>query len=357
MDKWKEIVVSPETPVHEAIAKMDSSKYQFILVLDDADRLLGVLTDGDVRRAILKAINFSIAIKEVMNHKPFTLKSHTPKNEILDLMRLHNLHYIPLINKEGQVVSLVTTDELLGGWERPNWVVFMAGGLGTRLGALTKYCPKPMLKIGEKPILHLILDSFIEQGFRKFFISVNYLAEVIQKYFGDGSNFGIEIKYLHEDKRLGTAGALSLLPQSPIDPLIVINGDLLTTVNYGQMLNFHLMHQASATMAVREYDFQVPFGVVKINGVLIEGIDEKPTHRFFVNAGIYTIAPHCLEYIPKNILLDMPSLFNRLKEEGEICSAYALREKWIDIGHVNELEYAQNNWNPIFVSDKTLRVE
>ena len=201
------------------------------------------------------------------------------------------VRHLPIIDESGCLVGLETFEDLLAPTEKNNFVVLMAGGLGERLRPLTETCPKPMLKIGDKPILENILTNFIEYGFRRFFISVNHLAEVVKRYFGTGSDWGVEIHYLQEKHRLGTAGALSLLPQNPSEPIFVMNGDLLTKVNFSQLLDFHFEQKANATMCVREYDFQVPYGVVKIDRHTITAIEEKPVQRLFVNAGIYILEP------------------------------------------------------------------
>lgn len=345
MKDWKQIVVSPQTSLRDAISRIDGSGLQLALVLDDDGRLAGVLSDGDIRRAILRGCDLASPTADVMNSRPTTAPVSSKSNELLALMRRKVLHHVPLLNNEMQVVGLATLDGLTGVLERQNWVVLMAGGLGTRLMPLTENCPKPMLPVGGKPILESILESFSEQGFRQFFLSVNYLAHAVRDHFGDGSQWGVDISYLHEDKRLGTAGALSLLPERPSEPLVVMNGDLLTKVRFDNMLNFHAEHGAAATMAVREYDFQVPYGVVQLNGSNIAAIEEKPVHRFFVNAGIYTLSPTAFEHIPNDVFFDMPTLFERMLAAGHPTSAYPLREYWLDIGRLEEFERAQKEWS------------
>jgi len=342
---WKQIVVSPQTTVRDAISCIDGSGLQLALVLDSDGRLAGVLSDGDIRRAILRGCDLASPTADVMNSSPTTAPASSKSNELLALMRRKVLHHVPLLNNEMQVVGLATLDGLMGVLERPNWVVLMAGGLGSRLMPLTENCPKPMLPVNGKPILEKILESFLEQGFRQFFLSVNYLAHSVRDHFGDGSQWGVDISYLHEDKRLGTAGALSLLPERPSEPLVVMNGDLLTKARFDNMLNFHAEHGAAATMAVREYDFQVPYGVVQLNGANIVAIEEKPVHRFFVNAGIYTLSPTALEHIPSDVFFDMPTLFERMLAAGHSTSAYPLREYWLDIGRLEEFERAQQEWS------------
>lgn len=344
MQNWKDVVVSPETPLGAVIAKVDASGLQVALVVAPDDSLLGVLTDGNIRRAILAGKGLQVPVSAIMSVMPTTVGVSTPRDEMLGLMRRKVLHHLPLVDEDGRVVGLVTLDELIGAIERPNWVVLMAGGLGTRLQPLTDECPKPLLPVGGKPILESILESFAEQGFKHIFLSVNYRAEMVRNHFGGGERWGVQVAYLHESTRLGTAGALSLLPEKPTAPIVVMNGDLLTRTNYDNLLQFHNAQGAIATMAVREYDFQVPYGVVRLNGVHIEAIEEKPVQRFFVNAGIYALSPEALDYLPAETFFDMPALFERLIAAGKTTAAYPLREYWLDIGRLEEFERAQREW-------------
>ena len=345
MKNWKDIVVSPEISLREAIKRIDASGIQMALVADANMCLRGVLSDGDVRRSILNGIDLDGPVSEAMNAHPKTGSIHTPRADVLATMRRFMFHHLPLIDDKGRLAGLATLDEFMGVVERDNWVVLMVGGLGSRLRPLTDDCPKPMLRIGGKPILESILECFMEQGFRRFFLSVNYKAEVIKDYFGDGAEWGAKIEYLHETERLGTAGALSLLPEKPLAPLVVMNGDLITKANFAAMLEFHKEHQAVATMAVREYDLQVPYGVVKVDGVQITAIEEKPVHRFFVNGGIYVLEGDALDAIPPNTFFDVPSLFQDIESKGRKAAAYPLREYWLDIGRLEEYERAQREWS------------
>ncbi len=344
MTDWKNVVVSPVTPLGDAIARIDAAGIQVALVLDASGRLAGVLSDGDVRRAMLRGQSLQTPTGEVMNPHATSVLAQTPREEMLALMRRQVFHHLPLVDETGRVVGLATLDELIGVVARPNWVVLMAGGLGTRLRPLTEDRPKPLLSVGGKPILETILESFAEQGFKRIFLSVNYKAEMIQNHFGDGGRWGVQVDYLHERSPLGTAGGLSLLPQPPSAPLIVMNGDLLTRMNFDGLLRFHSEHRAAATMAVREYDFQVPYGVVSLDGPSITSIEEKPVQRFFVNAGIYVLSPAVLGHLPSHSFFDMPTLFERLIAAGETTAAYPLREYWLDIGQLEELERAQKEW-------------
>ena len=344
MANWKDVIVSPETPLADAVAKINASGLQVALVLAPDTSLLGILTDGNIRRAILADKSLRVPVSEVMNPQPTAVPAFTPNNEMLALMRRMTIHHLPLVDDAGRVVGLATLDELVGVAEHPNWVVLMAGGLGTRLQPLTDEYPKPLLAVGGKPILETILESFAEQGFKRIFLSVNYKAEMIRNHFGAGDRWGVQVEYLHESTRLGTAGALSLLPEKPSAPIVVMNGDLLTRTNYDNLLQFHIEQGAVATMAVRQYDFQVPYGVVRLDGARIEAIEEKPVQSFFVNAGIYALSPEALDYLPAETFFDMPTLFEHLIAAGKTPAAYPLREYWLDIGRLDEFERAQREW-------------
>ena len=347
MADWKDVIVSPETPLGDVIAKIDASSLQVALVLAPDSCLLGILTDGNIRRAILTGKSLLVPVSEVMNPRPTVVPASTSRDEKLALMRRMTIHHLPLVNDAGRVVGLTTLDELIGAVDRPSWVVLMAGGLGTRLQPLTDECPKPLLAVGGRPILETILESFSEQGFKRIFLSVNHKAEMIRNHFGGGERWGVQVEYLHENIRLGTAGALSLLPERPTAPVVVMNGDLLTRTNFDNLLQFHNTQNAIATMAVREYDFQVPYGVVRLNGACIEAIEEKPVQRFFVNAGIYVLSPEALDHLPTETLIDMPTLFEHFIVAGKTTAAYPLREYWLDIGRLEEFERAQREWvNP-----------
>ena len=344
MRNWRDVVVAPDTPLREAIACIDRAGLQLALVLDAGGRLVGVLSDGDVRRAVLRGIPLSVPTSEVMNKHPTVAPASASRPELLRIMRRATLRHVPLVNGEQQVTGLATLEGLVGGTERSSWVVLMAGGLGLRLMPLTKAVPKPALRIGGKPILEITLERFHDQGFRRFFIAVNYLAQTFKDHFGDGSRWGVDIAYLHEDQYLGTGGALSLLPEAPTEPVIVMNGDLLTRVRFDSLLDFHLEHRAVATMAVREYDLEIPYGVVKVSGSSLIAVEEKPVQRLFVNAGIYALSPECLSHVPRDTAFDMPALFERLLRQGQPTAAYPLHEYWLDIGRIEEFERAQREW-------------
>lgn len=344
MKDWKKVIISPEASIREAIRTIDAGALQIALVVDAENRLQGTVTDGDVRRGILREISFDDSVCKIMNSRPVVARQKQGREKILGLMIERSLHQIPTVDDEGRLAGLEVVEALLQSQHFSNQVVIMAGGLGSRLRPMTNDCPKPMLKVGGRPILETLLQILKEQGFFRIYLSVNYMADIITDYFGDGSAFGVEIEYLREEKKLGTAGALNLLPEPPTEPLVVMNGDLLTKVNFQHLLDFHKYHKAVATMCVREYDFQVPYGVVTVDHHRMVGIEEKPMHKFFVNAGIYVLNPQVLTAIPQGTYCDMPAVFNRLAQEGHDSAAFPIREYWLDIGKMDDFERAQSDF-------------
>ncbi len=348
MTNWKNVVVPRDATLTEAIRCIDASALQVALVLGPGGKLEGILTDGDVRRALLNGAGMESLARLAMNTKPHTAPAESSRERLITEMRRNSIRHLPLIDHDGMVVDLATLNELTGIRKRDNWVVLMAGGLGSRLSPLTDDCPKPMLEIGNKPLLQTIIEKFIDDGFSRFQISVNYMADVIKGHFRDGAQLGVEIAYIEENRRLGTAGALGLLPEVPDQPLLVMNGDILTKMNFGQLLDFHESHSVAATMCVREYEFQVPYGVVTTDAHRIASIDEKPIHTFFVNAGIYVIEPELLNSIPPDQFFDMPTLFSEAINGGKEAAVFPVREYWLDIGHVADYHRANGDYQEIF---------
>lgn len=349
MTKWKNVIVSPNNTIIETMKIIDESSLQFSVVVDEFNRLLGTVTDGDIRRGILKGLSLKASVDAVMNNDPifeYEGKNHFYYKNVLEQKRLKQL---PIVNKQGQLITIIFSDEFTKIPYKKNTVVLMAGGLGTRLRPLTNDIPKPMLTIGNKPILETIIESFKSYGFINFILTVNYKKEQIKDYFQDGSHLGVNISYIDENKRLGTAGALSLLNEIPNQPFFVMNGDLLTKINYEQLLEFHKDTKSTATMCVREHEYQIPFGVIETNNYRLTSIKEKPTYKKFVNAGIYVLNPEVIEFIPQNEFFDMPELFNKImeNEEEEIC-AFPLREYWMDIGRMDDYEKANGDFLEVF---------
>jgi len=347
---WKNVLISAETTVLSAIKKIDVEALRVLLVVDDMQRLLGVITDGDIRRYLLKQTSLDSTVELVMNKNPTTASLAESQDQLL--MKMHSLGilHLPIVDETRRVIGLETLDSLFTKKTRDNWVVLMAGGLGTRLRPLTDTCPKPLLKIGSKPVLEIVLENFIAHGFHNFYIAINYKGHLIQDYFEDGTRFGVKINYLREQDRLGTAGALSLLPEKPQLPVFVMNADLMTKINFQQLLNFHHEHQAAATLCVREYKHVIPFGVVHIskdNYQLLD-IKEKPEHNLFVNAGIYVLNPEVLQYVSKNVYLDMPDLLTQLIRCKQTVATFPIHEYWLDIGRLEDLQQAHHDYNEIF---------
>ncbi|MBI4191187.1 MAG: nucleotidyltransferase family protein [Betaproteobacteria bacterium] len=348
MHNWKQSVVRGSTTIRDTIRMIDASAMQIALVVDNMSRLIGTVTDGDVRRAILRGTNLEAPVESIMNPRPTTATINESRDGILLMMRQKQLHQIPILDEEGRLVGVEIMDDLLQPVNRQNQVVIMAGGLGSRLRPLTDECPKPMLRVGDKPILETILENFIEYGFSQFHFSVNYKSDMIKEHFGDGSEWNVKIRYLEEEQQLGTAGALRLLVPAPRLPLIVMNGDLLTKINFQHLLDFHASHNAAATMCVREYEQQIPYGMVSIEGHRLVGVKEKPAQKFFVNAGIYVLNPGALDYLPAASAIDMPDLFNRVMDGGGQAAVFPLREYWLDIGRIDDLERARNEYEGKF---------
>lgn len=351
MHGWEKNLISSSSRIRETIQLIDSSGIQFVVVVDDQGRLLGTVTDGDLRRGMLKGLALDQSVNLVMNAKPVTCPYQTPLSEIYKRMSAKKLRHIPLVDENNKVVGIQLSEDFFGFKKLDNSVVLMAGGLGRRLAPLTNDQPKPLLRVGDQPILEIILKNFIDAGFWKFYISVHYKADMIEKYFGDGSKWGVEISYLREKDQMGTAGALSLLTTQPKDPILVMNGDLLTKIDLVSFLKFHGDQKAIATMCVREYDLQVPYGVVKLKNDSILSIDEKPIHKFFVNGGIYLLNPEVLTLIPSDKPMDMPTLFHLLIEKNAKTAAFPIREYWIDIGRHQDFERAQDEFLTIFSTE------
>jgi len=337
-----------DSTIKEALEIIDKAAMQIALIVNENDKLLGTLTDGDIRRGLLKGLDLNSSIESIIFKTPTIAKISDTKEEILKLALSKKLHQIPIVDDNGKILGIQEIEELIKPKGKTNQVILMVGGLGTRLRPLTENTPKPMLKVGNKPILQTIVEKFAEYGYTNIVMCVNYKSHIIQDYFGDGSNFGVNIEYILEEQRMGTAGALSLLKEKPTEPFFVMNGDLLTNVNFEHLHDFHISNNSMGTMCVREYDFQVPYGVVNIDGSHILSIEEKPTHKFFVSAGIYMLSPDVLEYIPENQFYDMPTLFEKIISEKQNAISFPLREYWLDIGRIEEYKKANDEYHEVF---------
>ncbi len=347
MKAWQQLLLSPTASIREAIYRIDMGNAQIALVVDGNDVLAGTVTDGDVRRGILRGLSLEDPVSSIMNQAPTTGIPSEDRIALLGLMKRRLLHQIPLVDERGRVVGLETLDDLLRPDRRENPVVLMAGGMGTRLRPLTEKIPKPMLRIGDKPILESILESFAEYGFWQFYFAVNYKAEIIERHFGDGKKWDVQIEYIREEKKLGTAGALSLLPVTPKASILVMNADILTRVNFSHLLDFHEQSRAAATICLREYSHTVPYGVVRMNENELIGIEEKPVHRSMVSAGIYVLEPQTLDRLLPGDHYEMPALLQDLANDGKRIVGFPVHEYWLDIGRLEDLERAHE-----FLSDQ-----
>ena len=341
----KSLELSLGTPVIEAMRVIDLGAAQIAFAVDDDRRLLGTITDGDIRRGLLAGETLEAPIERLMNREFHFMRTIDDKHAVLEMMRREVLRQIPILDDEGRVAELFLLQELLAPPLLPNTVVIMAGGKGTRLRPYTENCPKPMLLVDGKPMLEILLEQCIASGFTKFYLSVNYLKEKIIDYFGDGSQFGVSIDYLIEDKPMGTAGSLQLLPDTQKEPFLMMNGDVLTRLNFKQLLSFHEEHQAVATLCVREHITSVPFGVVQVKGTELAGFEEKPTYRQLVNAGVYIIDPLLLCLLPSNEATDMPTLLQTAQQVGHRISVCPIHEYWIDVGRPETLKEAHATWD------------
>ncbi|HIF9339301.1 TPA: nucleotidyltransferase family protein [Photobacterium damselae] len=336
-------IIGKDETIEVALGKINDSSVGIVFVCDDEQLLLGSVSDGDIRRALLNNFNKNIKVIDVMNKNPVISSNDLDKKNALSLMNKHDISVIPIV-KNGKLCSIYTLKDLIKSKKVDNPVFIMAGGFGTRLRPLTDNCPKPLLKVGGKPILEIILKRFIDAGFFEFYISTHYLPEMIHEYFGDGSKWNVSITYVHEDKPLGTGGALGLLPRGITQkPLIMINGDVLTNLDINALLDYHNKENALATMCVREYDYQIPYGVVEKEGNKIIAMTEKPKYKFHVNAGIYVVSPKLFNSVDKYTKIDMPSLLESNIKNDENIVMYPLKEYWLDIGQMTEYKQAQKD--------------
>lgn len=337
----EKIVITEDASLRTGMKALDRGAVEIALMVGPGGTLLGTLTDGDIRRAILGGASLEAAASKFMNRRFIAVSPSASRAEVLDLMRARSLQQIPILDEARRLVGLHLLREIIGASLRPNWAVVMAGGRGERLRPITDSLPKPMIKVAGRPILERIVLHLVGFGIRRIFLSVNYMGEVIEGHFKDGAALGCRIEYVKEEKPLGTGGALSLLPEKPVHPVIMLNGDLLTQFNVGNILAFHADGGYKATVGVHEYIHTVPYGVVEQEGDRITGIREKPTQTWFVNAGIYVFEPDLLERVPKDTYFPLPALVEECLDRGEAVGAFPIEEDWIDVGHPKKLRQAR----------------
>jgi len=340
---WRGALIAADATLRDAIGNLQKTGLQIAMVVTPEDVLIGTVTDGDIRQGLLHGLDLSSPLESIIRRDPLVVPPELGSAAALQLMKANGFHAIPAVNRDRRVMGLHLLQTLLSPGARPNLMVIMAGGKGSRLKPHTDNCPKPLLPVGGKPILEHILERAKTEGFCRLVVAIHHLGEMVEDHFGDGSKWDVEIEYLREESPLGTAGAIGIMNPRPTAAFLVSNGDLLTDVSYSELLDFHLRHKAAATMAVRLHEWEHPFGVVRTEGVDITGFDEKPVSRSHVNAGVYVLEPSALDLMIPGEQCDMPTLFSRLKERGERTIVFPMHEPWLDVGRTDDLERAQAN--------------
>jgi len=334
---WQSALLNSDSTIHDAILNVNETSLKIVLVVNQRGILMGTICDGDIRRGVLRGLDLGENVTEIMNANPFVMPKGVSNAVMSEFMRTNEILHLPIVDELSCVIGLYLWDEKLSPAYRSNTVVVMAGGEGKRLRPHTNKLPKPMVLVGGKPMLEHIIDQAKSEGFRQFVLSVHYMGSVIEEYFGNGEKFGVEISYLRETKALGTAGALSLFEDPPRDPLVITNGDVLTNIRYSELLDFHVEHNADATMAIKRHDWEIPFGVIEVDGEAIVSIEEKPTITNYVNSGIYILESSVISLLDRDQKCDMPLLLDRLLQTNKRLVGYPMHEAWLDIGRPEDL--------------------
>jgi dTDP-glucose pyrophosphorylase len=341
---FKKVILSADDNIRDAMQALDSAALRIAVVCDKEQKLLGTVTDGDIRRGLLTDCDMKDSVARVMNNQPLTAKSVDNRLQRLKVMDEYDLLALPIVDDLNRLVDLQTLHQVMQPQKLDNPVFIMAGGFGTRLQPLTDHCPKPMLRVGDKPMLEHLINQFISFGFHDFFISTHYLPEIIHEHFGDGSKWNVSIQYVYEDNPLGTGGALGLLPKNrPNLPLIMMNGDVLTKLNYAELLRHHEENEFDATLCVREDEHRVPFGVIETENQLITDMVEKPTYRYKINTGIYVLNPEIVDSVMIDQRIDMPTLLEQQRANNKRIGTYTSYDYWLDIGQMKDYQKAQND--------------
>lgn len=352
METWSEVILKANDTLNMAIKTIQKGGLRVALIVDDSGKLIGTITDGDIRRSLIKRIALDSAVSEVMNHNPTTALETDTSESIMLKMREKDLLHVPILDNDGVLVGLEILQNLVHDKHYENPVLLMAGGFGKRLMPLTENTPKPLLNLGNYSILETILMQFVDFGFKNFYISIHFQGDKIKNFFGNGSRWGVKITYLNESSPLGTAGAIGLLPKNlPKLPLLMINGDVLTRVNFEHLLAFHKENNDIATVCVREHEIQVPFGVINIKSNKVDTISEKPIKKFFINAGVYVLDHSFIESVSNIGNIDMPNLLEKQMNKGNSVGVFLIHEYWKDIGTLNEYKNVQDSFPNGFIKD------
>jgi len=344
MEDLKKLMISPTLDFHSVVKAVQNGGTKMSLVVDKKNKLLGTITDGDIRRTLLKKSSLQIMAKDMMNSNPITVRKNTSDKNIKDLMKERNLFHLPVLNDDGEVIKLRLLHELLDVKKNDNTIFILAGGFGRRLFPLTRNIPKPMLKIGEVPILERIINRFKDQGFHNFTVSTHYLSKQIINHFDNGKKLGVNIDYVIEDTPLGTAGSLGLINKKKItNSIIVINADIMSQLNFVELLKFHKSNFNEITLCTKEYSFQIPFGVINANNGNFINLEEKPVKYFNINAGIYVIEPSLLRFIDGKKYIDMTTFINDIMNSNIKVNTFPIYEEWDDLGSKGDLDRIQSN--------------
>jgi dTDP-glucose pyrophosphorylase len=345
-ERLRSCCVTPTATIRETLAAIDAGSVEIAIVVAEDDRVIGTISDGDVRRALLGGASLDDEVLTFVQRQFTWVAPGSGRADVLDLMRARFVSQVPVLDPDGRLVGLHVMREILGVAERRNAAVVMAGGRGTRLAPLTEHLPKPMMRVAGRPILERIVLHLVGYGVPVIYLAVNYMADVITDHFGDGTRFGCEIRYLAEDptRPLGSAGALGLLPPDELarpTPLLVLNGDLVTQFDVDRLLRAHEEGGYAATVGVRKYSHDVPFGVLELRDGRVEALHEKPRHIWDVNAGVYVLDPRLVERVPRDREFMMTELLGACLHAGDPVGAYLLEGDWVDVGHLDALRRAR----------------
>lgn len=339
-ERWRQAILPVKTSIQHAIRSLDQASIKIVMVVNEAGELEGTISDGDIRRGLLKGLDINSPIASVIHRNALVVTPEIGREVVLQLMSVNKIQQIPIVNEQRHVVGVHLWEEITTLPARSNLMIIMAGGMGTRLRPYTETCPKPLLPVAGKPMLEHIIERAKLEGFSHFVLAVHYLGHMIESHFGNGEQLGVRIDYVNEKSPLGTAGALGLLSPRPAAPFVVTNSDVITDIHYGELLDFHVRHSAMATMAVRMHEWQHPFGVVQTRGIEITGFEEKPVARSHINAGVYALEPDALDLLSQDAHCDMPTLFERLQAKAMRTVAYPMHEPWLDVGRPDDLNRA-----------------
>ena len=336
----KEYCITPDKTILDCLKAMDQAGKGILLGVDESFRLIGTVSDGDIRRALLKGNSLESPIGPHIKADCYSVLAGVTRNEVLDIMQARWLEHVPIVDESGRVQGLHLVHELISPVKRPDWAVIMAGGEGRRLRPFTEKIPKPMIKVAGRPILERLVLLLVSHGIERIFLAVNYMADVIESHFRDGADFGCDISYLREKDPLGSGGALSLLPEPPRHSTLLINGDLIVDVDLSQMLDFHTRHEFYATIGAYPYFHEVPYGCIHEQQGNLKSLEEKPVIQKTINAGIYVLSPAAIASVPKNTFFPITLLFEDALNQNLSCGVFNIEKDWIDVGRPQELSRA-----------------